>query len=97
MLVTSLTSTANMSTGVTTKPPDNESLDFWATSNNLGVLYDPKEIASFSSHRALMGTYSDRVTPSLLSRLEQKQERWEEAVNSIDFSHSSRKVWRTIN
>jgi len=23
-----------------------------------------------------------------------KQERWEEAVNSIDFSHSSRKAWR---
>ena len=35
---------------------------------------------------------------SLLSRLQQKkQERWEEAVNSIDFSHSSRKTWRTIN
>ena len=26
-----------------------------------------------------------------------KQERWEEAVNSIDFSHSSRKAWSTIN
>ena len=24
-------------------------------------------------------------------------ERWEEAVSSIDFSHSSRKAWRTIN
>jgi len=40
----------------------------------------------------------DRVALSLLSRLEQKkQDRWEEAVNSIDFSHSSRKVWSTIN
>ena len=26
-----------------------------------------------------------------------KPERWEEAVNSIDFSRSSRKAWRTIN
>jgi len=39
---------------------------------------------------------SDRV--SLLSRQEQKkQERWEEAVYSIDFWHSSRKAWDTIN
>jgi len=31
-------------------------------------------------------------------RLEKKkQERWEEAVNSIDFSHSSRKAWSAIN
>jgi len=45
-----------------------------------------------------VGTDSDRAASSLLSRLEQKKhERWEEAVNSIDFSHSSRKVWRTIN
>ena len=43
-------------------------------------------------------TTSDRAASSLLSRLQQKkQERWEEAVNSIDFSHSSRKAWRTIN
>jgi len=47
--------------------------------------------------RAPVGTASDRATSSLLSRLQQKkQERWEEAVNSIDFSHSSRKAWRTI-
>ena len=45
-----------------------------------------------------VGTASDRAASSLLSRLPQKkQERWEEAVNSIDFSHSSRKAWRTIN
>ena len=45
-----------------------------------------------------MGTASDRAASSLLSRLRQKkQERWKEAVNSIDFSHSSRKAWRTIN
>ena len=48
--------------------------------------------------RAPVGTDSDRTASVLLSRLQQKkQERWEEAVNSIDFSHSSRKVWRTIN
>jgi len=48
--------------------------------------------------RAPVGTASDRAASSLLSRLQQKkQERWEEAVNSIDFSHSSRKAWRTIN
>jgi len=47
--------------------------------------------------RAPGGTDSDRPASSLLSRLRQKQERWEEAVNSIDFSHSSRKAWRTIN
>jgi len=48
--------------------------------------------------RALVGTDSDRAASFLLSRLQQKQqERWEEAVNSIDFSHSSRKAWRTIN
>jgi len=29
---------------------DGESLDSWATSNNLRLLYDPKEAASFSSH-----------------------------------------------
>jgi len=40
----------------------------------------------------------DKAALSLLSQLDQKkQERWEEAVNSIDFSHSSRKAWRTIN
>jgi len=48
--------------------------------------------------RAPVGTASDRAASSLLSRLQQKkQERWEEAVNSMDFSHSSRKAWRTIN
>jgi len=48
--------------------------------------------------RAPVGTDSDRVASSLLSRLGQKkQERCNEAVNSIDFLHSSRKAWRTIN
>jgi len=48
--------------------------------------------------RAPVETDTDRVTLSLLSRKKQKkQERWEEAVNSIDFSHSVSKAWRTIN
>jgi len=48
--------------------------------------------------RAPVETDSDRAALSLLSRHEQKkQERLEEAVNSIDFSHSSRKAGRTIN
>ena len=39
-----------------------------------------------------------RADSSLLSRLQQKKpEWWEEAVNSIDFSHSIRKAWRTTN
>jgi len=47
--------------------------------------------------RAPVGTASDRAPSFLLSRLQQKKERWEEAVHSIDFSHSSRKAWRNIN
>jgi len=48
--------------------------------------------------RAAVGVDSDRATSSLLSRLDdKKQDQWEEAVNSIDFSHSSRKVRSTIN
>ena len=44
-----------------------------------------------------MGTDTNIAALSLLSRIgKKKQERWEEAVNSIDFSHSSCKVWRTI-
>ena len=46
--------------------------------------------------RAPVGTGSDRAASSLLSRLGLK-ERWEEAENPIDFSHSSLKAWRTIN
>ena len=47
---------------------------------------------------APVGTDSDIAASSLLSRLRQeKQEWWVEAVNLIDFSHSSHKAWRTIN
>jgi len=35
--------------GYNTTSPDGESLDSWATSNNLGLLYNPKETASFFS------------------------------------------------
>jgi len=45
-----------------------------------------------------VGTASDRAASFLLSRLQQrKQERWEDPVISIDFSHSSRKARRNIN
>jgi len=48
--------------------------------------------------QAPVGTDSDRGSSSPLSQLGQKKQvRLEEAVNSIDFSHSSRKAWRTIN
>jgi len=48
--------------------------------------------------RAPVGTDSDRAASPLLCQLQQKkQERWEAAVNSIDFSHFNRKAWRTIN
>jgi len=48
--------------------------------------------------RTPVGTNSDGAASSLLSRLQQKkQDRWEEASNSIGVSHSSCKVWRTIN
>jgi len=52
------TSTASMSTGVTTSP-DGESLDSWATSDNLGLLYNPKETANFFSRRWNVGTNPD--------------------------------------
>jgi len=30
--------------------PDDESLDYWTTANNVGLLCDPNEASSFSSH-----------------------------------------------
>ena len=38
--------------------PDGENLDSWATSNNLGLLYNPKKTASFP-HRWNVGTKPD--------------------------------------
>jgi len=54
------------------------------------------EILYCSFTAAPVGT--DRAALCLPSRLKQKkQERWQEAVNLIDFSNSSRKAWGTIN
>jgi len=45
-----------------------------------------------------VGTDSHRAASPLRLRLDQKkQERWNEAINSIDFLHASRKAWSTIN
>ena len=56
------------------------------------------ETVYLSFTRAPLGTESDRAASSLLScREHRKQERWVETFNSIDFSHSSPKGWRTIN
>jgi len=45
--------------GYNTTSPDSESLDTWATSNNLGLLYNPKETASFFSRRWNVGINPD--------------------------------------
>jgi len=45
--------------------PEGESLDSWATSNNLGLLYNPKETASFFSHCWNVGTNPDLDFASL--------------------------------
>ena len=42
--------------GYNTTSPDGESLDSWATSDNFGLLYNPKETASFFSRRWNVGT-----------------------------------------
>ena len=39
--------------------PAGESLDSWVTSNNLGLLHDPTEATSFTSHRWNVGTNPD--------------------------------------
>ena len=52
------TSIASMPTGVTTSP-DGESLESWATSNNFGLLYNPKETATLFSRRWNVGTNPD--------------------------------------
>ena len=44
------------------------------------------------------GLDSSRAATALLSRLNRKRkDRWSEAVRNIDFSHSSRLAWNTIN
>ena len=44
---------------------DSENLDSWATSNNLGLLYNPKETASFFSRCWNIGTNPDLAFTSL--------------------------------
>ena len=51
--------------GYNTTSPDGESLDSWATSNNRGLLYSPKETASFFSRRWNVGTNPDLTFASL--------------------------------
>ena len=45
--------------------PDGESLDSWATANNLQLLYNPKGAASFSSHRWNIGANPDLAFASV--------------------------------
>jgi len=51
--------------GYSTTSPDGESLDSWAISNNLGLLYNPKETSSFFSRRWNVGTNPDLAFASL--------------------------------
>jgi len=51
--------------GYNTTSSNGESLDFWATSNNLGLLYNPKETASFFSRRWNVVTNPDLAFASL--------------------------------
>ena len=46
----------------------------------------------------LLGDQSSRAATALITWLDKKRrDRWSEAVRNIDFSHSSRKAWSTIN
>ena len=70
----------------------------WLSKNYVSCVVNECETLYHSFIQAPVGTDSDRAASSLLFRLEQKkQERWEEAVKSIDFSHPSHKAWSTIN
>jgi len=51
--------------GYNTTCLDCESLDSWTTSNNLGLLYNPKETASFFSRLWNVGTNPDLAFASL--------------------------------
>jgi len=44
---------------------DGESLDSWKATNNLGLLHNPKGVASFSSHRLNNGTNTDLAFASV--------------------------------
>ena len=48
--------------------------------------------------QSLEGSDSNGAATALLLRLDKKRrDRWSEAVQTIDFSHSSRKVWSMLN
>ena len=48
--------------------------------------------------QSLEGSDSNRAVTALLLRLDKKRrDRWSEAVQTIDFSHSSRKAWSILN
>ena len=48
--------------------------------------------------QSLEGSDSNRVATALLLRLDKKcKDWWSEAVQTIDFLHSSRKAWSTLN
>jgi len=51
--------------GYNTTSLDGESLDSWATANNLGLLYNPKETASFFSRHWNVGTNPDLAFASV--------------------------------
>ena len=48
--------------------------------------------------KASPGKASNKAASALLAQLDEKRkQRWSEAVNTIDFTHSSRLAWNTIN
>ena len=52
----------------------------------------------FQTTQVSTGNASDLAVSSLITRLDNnRRTRWEETVQNIDFTHSSRKAWRTIN
>jgi len=70
----------------------------WPSEEQCAMLDKECETLYHSFIRTSVETDSDRAASSLLSRVQQKkQEQWEEAINSIDFSRFSSKAWRTIN
>ena len=67
--------------------------------NNYMPCWDTECESLYRSYlNAPPGVASSQAATKLLERLDAKRlERWTEAVNTIDFSHSSRKAWSTIN
>ena len=53
----------------------------------------------YEDHTAATSSEGSEDTANILiKRLDEKrQERWIKTVDSIDFTHSSRKAWHTIN